>query len=778
MATFNPDNIPFEMEIQNQWVLWKREEVNGRITKVPYQPNGKKADSTKSETWSSFEKVSKVADNFSGIGFVFTEESGIMGVDFDHVIKDGELDPEAQQEILSLNSYAEISPGGDGVHVYVKGIVPGTRNKKANREMYSKLRFFTVTGNQLPGAPNTINEAQDAVNVLYEKWFAEKNKESKQNKRTENKLSDEEVLSLCRNARKSEKFEKLYAGNIEGFSSQSEADLSLCNIFASHTWDEKQIDSLFKESGLYREKWEREDYRTETIRKAIEDTESAFDRKRGRPTKPKVDVPFDVVANRIMTRFHLMTLHDTNELYLYENGFYKTEGAETKINREIREEYTRVYVEEWKKKIENDLPEHLPVPNSGYVNEVMIYIKIYTAKKRDEVDKGQEHLINLKNGIFNTDIWRLEPHDPEKYMIRQIPVTFNPEAKCPQVSKFVSSIVYEDDINVLTEFAGYALIPNTRMQKAVMLYGSGANGKSLFLRFLIAFIGEANTSNESLQRLETDKFAISNLYGKLLNVFSDLSDQAIYHNDTFKGLVGGDRMRGEKKYRDAFTFYNTARLIFSANKLPAVKEDTKAYFRRWILIKFPNVFEGSSDDKNLFNKLTTEEEFSGFLNLALEGLRRVLTSEQFSYSRSIKDVENIYRLNSSPIEAFSDQCLLASLSNTDKTIMWNAFSTWANSNNVKQIPFNKFCEKMKKIGYTDARKWEGNHESRQSFWENVSINWENASIGMGQVNNTQPVPQNDEWEACGTGSQGSNPHCIELKQLTLDLEISVEEGGV
>lgn len=85
---------------------------------------------------------------------------------------------------------------------------------------------------------------------------------------------------------------------------------------------------------------------------------------------------------------------------------------------------------------------------------------------------------------------------------------------------------------------------------------------------------------------------------------------------------------------------------------------------------------------------------------------------------------------------------------------------------------------MKKQGYTDARPWSESHELRQSVWENVSINWESVSIGMGQVNNTQPVPQNDEWVACGTGSQGSNPHCIELKQLTLDLEISVEEGGV
>lgn len=732
--------IPLEMVVYNQWVLWKYEEVDGRMTKVPYQTNGKKAASTRPETWTTLCDVLQVADNFDGIGFVFTEDSGIVGLDFDHVKKGAIWDLEALYEIRSLNSYSELSPSGEGAHVYVFAKSPGNIRKKGNREMYSSGRYFTVTGDKIPNTPDSINENQEAVNTLYKKWFTEDNKENTRIKHPESDNPDEDIISFCKKSKNAQKFEKLYAGNVEGYPSQSEADLALCSIIAFYTQDKEQIQRIFSGSGLYRpEKWgRRQDYVETTIKKALSGLTDVYtgEKKKDRSVRQKIEVPFDVVGNRIMQKFHIMTLDDTKEIYLYENGVYKAEGVETKINKEIREEYTRVYIDEWNEKIGTDLPEHLPVGNGVYVNEVMNYIKIYTAKNRVDIDQGQENLINLKNGIFNFETFELEPHDPKKYMIRQIPVSYNLEAKCPQISKFLSSVVHEEDIKVLIEFAGYALLPTTRMQKALMLYGNGGNGKSIFLRFLIAFVGEANTSNESLQRLETDKFAVSNLYGKLLNVFPDLSDQALGHNDTFKALVGGDRMRAEKKYKDAFKFYNTARLVFSANKIPPAKDDTRAYYRRWILVEFPNVFEGSNEDKDLIRKLTTEEELSGFLNLAIEGVfEAVYINEKFSYSRSIDDVERLYKKNSSPVEAFAEQCLIPSDSNIEKMTVYNAFKIWAKDNNVKEIRYNIFCRTMKALGYTDARPWGDKHESRENVWEGIGID-------MGQVKKTQPVPKN------------------------------------
>src|SRR5208283_4253568 len=118
---------------------------------------------------------------------------------------------------------------------------------------------------------------------------------------------------------------------------------------------------------------------------------------------------------------------------------------------------------------------------------------------------------------------------------------------------------------------------------------------------------------------------------------------------------GFDLRDWENKYQDPFTFKNTAKLIFSANAIPEGKKD-RAYYRRWILIRFPNNFEGENTDKSLITKLLTPEELSGFLNLALDGLKRVRENGKFSNEKSIEATQKEYEFNSDPVAAFMDEC--------------------------------------------------------------------------------------------------------------------------
>lgn len=438
--------------------------------------------------------------------------------------------------------------------------------------------------------------------------------------------------------------------------------------------------------------------------------------------RKKIEVPYDIVADRIMRQFHIMTFDDTKELYVYDNGVYVLPGAETKIDLAIRDEFSMVFAEKWDEIYGTEPPAHIPKANGAFVKETMNYIKRVTAVFRSDIDNMYQHLINLENGMFDIDKRVLIPHDPKYRSIRQIPITYDPKAECPHIKKFLSDVVSLEDADVLIEFSGYSLIPDTRIQKAVMLYGEGSNGKSIFLRLLITFIGSENVSGVSLQKLETDKFAVANLYGKLLNVYPDLKDQAVYHSDIFKTLVGCDRVDGEKKFKDAFSFYNKARLIFSANKIPAVKNDEFAYFRRWILINFPNIFEeGKNDDKDLFDKLTTPEELSGYLNLALEGLKRVLRHRKYSYTKSIEDVTRLYKENSSTVSAFAESCLIASTEYTEKSDMYEFYRKWAESKNLKPLASNTFGKEFKKLGYTDDRPYDKVLDKRHSVWENVKI---------------------------------------------------------
>ncbi|MCK9576814.1 MAG: hypothetical protein M0R51_12905, partial [Clostridia bacterium] len=209
------DSIPKEIKSVDNWVLWRLEERDGKNTKIPYQRNGKRADSTDPDTWDKYEFIESTRVKSDGIGFVFSEDTGIMGIDWDKARDPvtGEWNPEVFEEILSLGSYAELSQSGTGAHVLIKGKIPGDRKRKGNIEMYSKARFFVVTGHHIEETPEKIKENQEAINKLYEKRFGADKKEDKNSKpvkEPDKKIRsppqpDEVILQQCREAANKEK---------------------------------------------------------------------------------------------------------------------------------------------------------------------------------------------------------------------------------------------------------------------------------------------------------------------------------------------------------------------------------------------------------------------------------------------------------------------------------------------------------------------------------------------------------------------------------------------
>ena len=196
----------------------------------------------------------------------------------------------------------------------------------------------------------------------------------------------------------------------------------------------------------------------------------------------------------------------------------------------------------------------------------------------------------MKNGLYNIKTGELTTHTEEYISLRQIPVNYNPAANAPKFRKFMSEIVTPEDAQVLLEFIGYSLIFDMKHDQAIMLQGTGANGKSILLQFIIALHGEENICSTSLQRLCEDRFALSELYEKPLNVFADLSDDGIKDDAMFKNVSSGDMITAQKKFGQPFQFRNSARQIYSVNDVPPVHKKTFAFFRRWILLCFPYTF--------------------------------------------------------------------------------------------------------------------------------------------------------------------------------------------
>jgi hypothetical protein len=266
--------LPEELKERNQWVTWKLEDRNnGKMAKAPYQGNGKiKASTTNPDHWSEWDDIK----GYPNKGFVFTENDPYTFIDLDDCIDDdGKAAEWAYKVIQHFDTYTEYSPSKKGFHLICKAKKNGSSCRKNKIEIYNSKHYATMTGNVFEPY-NTINNRQEELDKLYEKLFKE-NEDKDSLESTSSNMSDEKIIELASNAENAEKFKALYDGNAKVYESNSEADLALCSILAFYTGNNPdQIDRIFRGSGLYRSKWDRDDYRNKTIKKAIESATECY----------------------------------------------------------------------------------------------------------------------------------------------------------------------------------------------------------------------------------------------------------------------------------------------------------------------------------------------------------------------------------------------------------------------------------------------------------------------------------------------------------------------
>jgi hypothetical protein len=238
--------IPEELKRQKTWVGYVLKPNGQRSDKIPMNVmTGKPAKSNDPETWTDFDSAEGlvIQRGYSGIGFMF--QPPYVGVDLDHCIKDGVIAPHALAILKSLNSYSELSPSGTGIHIICKGEIKQARKvSKIGLEIYTKGRFFTVTGNRLKEYPAEIASRTDELKEIFAQYV-------------ETDKTDD-LLFVIAKSQDAEKFQWLYSGKWQNdYPSQSEADLALCNKLAFWTGkDSTHMDSLFRKSGLMRPKWD------------------------------------------------------------------------------------------------------------------------------------------------------------------------------------------------------------------------------------------------------------------------------------------------------------------------------------------------------------------------------------------------------------------------------------------------------------------------------------------------------------------------------------------
>jgi hypothetical protein len=265
------ETTPACLRARAQWVCWKYVQRGDKWTKSPVNPHtGEIDDANSAATWGTFEKALETfhhTPHLAGVGFVFTADDPFCGIDLDDCIDPatGAPKPWGQQIIDSLSSYSEISPSGTGVKVFIEGIKPGERCRRAYHdgevEIYDRGRFFAVTGQKLPESASTVAARQSELEVLYSRVFGLEHDGAgsgagQLHLAPPAALEDDQILEIASRSRSGAKFQELWSGTWQpSFKSHSEADSSLMFMLAFYTKDPGQLDRLFRRSGLMRDKW-------------------------------------------------------------------------------------------------------------------------------------------------------------------------------------------------------------------------------------------------------------------------------------------------------------------------------------------------------------------------------------------------------------------------------------------------------------------------------------------------------------------------------------------
>ena len=413
------------------------------------------------------------------------------------------------------------------------------------------------------------------------------------------------------------------------------------------------------------------------------------------------------------------------EVWIYREGNYVPNG--------------KTYIKEFCREILGEA--YTPHITNEVINKVETdtYIDAKEFFNSESVDE-----IPVENGVLNILTRELSPFNPKKIFFNKLPIKYNPTKECPTIIKFFSDVLRNDsDIPILEELFGYCLLKDYRIQKAFMFNGSGANGKGRVLELLKRFLGPENCVNFPLQDFEKDNFAISQLHGKLANISGDLSNQALEYTGNFKMLTGGDIISANRKFLSRITFTNYSKQIYSANQLPKTHDLTPAFFRRWILIDFPFTFWPDGDYKKIseiekqekigtklksriadpiiIDKIVSEEELSGLLNKGLDGLKRLLENKEFSYSKGIEDVKNMWIRKSDSFQAFCMDCVIADpLRMISKAELRHEYTNYCNKHKLSPMGDRSIKDTLtQEYGVVDDRKVMD--EGYMMVWKGITL---------------------------------------------------------
>lgn len=750
-AKVDSSHIPPELMAAAQWVCWKYVMKTAGKTKIPYTPGGSAAAKTNDpKTWRDFDKAAASLRRYDGIGFVVTSDDPWCGVDIDHCIdkETGAIHPVASEIVEQLNSYTEITPSGEGLRVWVRAKIPAAGRRKRWRgvevEMYDSGRYFTMTGRLMSDVLPTIEDRQGQITDLHSTIWRSRETQSSQPSQPPLVLSDSEIIQRALNASNGHRFGKLWRGDTSDYDNDpSRADQALCFHLAFWTGGSADvIDKLFRQSGLYRPKWDERrgdtTYGADTIAKAARMVSVHYNPQRSSQTSDVPDQQYMRTdlgnAERLANRFgNDLRWWDDRQNYFVWDGRRWLEDRTLQVYRWARDTVRGMYRDA--EALEDDKRRDLIkwAVSSESAGKLTAMVQLCRMVDGIPIKAGamdgedNEMMFNTLSGTIDLRTGALRPHRREDLISKLSAVAYDENATAPLWQVFLKRVTGGDQelIDYLARVVGYCMTGCITDKALFIAWGTNDTGKSTFLETIRCLLGDysGNLRPESImvRRNETVPHDIAKLEGCRFVTVGETEQGQRLASALVKRFSGGDIISARLNYdKREHEFSPTWKLIIGTNHKPVIHDDTA--WNRIRLIPFAISIPKAEQDKELRQKL--RKELPGILNWAISGCLDWQKRGDLSEPTAVLSASADYKSEMDPLGAFfEDVCVLNLAAWTPTASLREAYEAWCQAEGVHPVHSNILGERLRNMGCTPEHKKVQGKKVR--IWRGIELQSQN-----------------------------------------------------
>lgn len=753
-------SVPPAIQWLQQWPQWV---CYPHSSKLPLNPHtGKGADCNDPTSWGTYEQARRTWASrrswYAGLGFEFVKEQGITGIDLDKCVVDGEISQYACEVLAFLNSYAEFSPSGTGIHILVKGSLPDNleADKKGDGdqciEMYDHQRYFSVTGNKVPGMPDTIEDKQEELLLLYNETVerrrmakAERSRRGRKRKSSAPAGPDSpyglaainkectEVATTPEGSRNEQLNKSAFLlGQLVGGGELSRATVEreLAAAAGRAGLPEREIEKTIErgiDAGL-------KDPRSKPVLHVVSQTDEESTGDNQQPAAASSDPP---TSDLWLARFDaddagngdaVYSLYGKDFLWCGARGWFLWNGTHWALDTDgvaIKRRTVDTLRRRRHAAVDAKLEAVIKCckADDSRVNGAISRFKTLVSVNLDAFDANPD-LLNCKNGVVDLRTGQFVPHHRDQRFSYCLPVAYQQGADYTLWLDYLMGVVGggEEVLDYLQKLCGYSLTGHTREEILIYLHGPTRSGKGTFAETFMSLLPDPIATmvdfNSFTAKREGDvsNFDLAPLKPCRMIFTSESQRNQPLNPAKIKQLTGGDKVRCCFKHREHFTYRPQFKAWMLSNWPVNGDPEDDAMWGRVRVIEFPNSFLGN-EDKSKKENLKKPEVLQGVLWWAVQGAINwyALGAKGLTTPDTVEKKTREHRDELDYVQQWLDECC------TDNEDGWvsneqvsASYLEWCKSNNVQHPKGPKaLAQSLKAKGYEPGKvKWIGGKTKR------------------------------------------------------------------